>query len=281
MTTATVTTTTTSSSGTVPSGVDTSETLTAGHGDAEANAAVLALGSYPVHSAVHDGANEPTLDTEQGLVSAVGGQDVHALAFVGAEIQPIVSPGGASMMLAETSQASFSSPFTNWVTHPSAIGYRRTGLISSSSGGSSGGGSSHTVIPGVSPEFDSGMNDGADGQELERVENFYSGAEENPTSAQSAQTPRAEQQTNGMGAPGGGPSMGGIVGPSGGNEPTWTPAFNPSSGHGHYNPFAGWSFASQGRSPGPTQDSLPAAGPALPDGIGYPQGFNERFHILR
>jgi hypothetical protein len=29
----------------------------------------------------------------------------------------------------------------------------------------------------------------------------------------------------------------------------------------------------------PRQDSLPAAGPALPDGIGYPQGFNERFHI--
>jgi hypothetical protein len=28
------------------------------------------------------------------------------------------------------------------------------------------------------------------------------------------------------------------------------------------------------------EDSLPAAGPAPPDGIGYPQGFNERFHIL-
>jgi hypothetical protein len=33
--------------------------------------------------------------------------------------------------------------------------------------------------------------------------------------------------------------------------------------------------------PATTQDSLPAAGPALPDGIGYPQGFDERFHILR
>jgi len=31
-------------------------------------------------------------------------------------------------------------------------------------------------------------------------------------------------------------------------------------------------YASQGRSPATTQDSLPAAGPALPDGIGYPQG---------
>jgi hypothetical protein len=31
--------------------------------------------------------------------------------------------------------------------------------------------------------------------------------------------------------------------------------------------------------PSATQDSLPAAGPALPDGIGYPQGSEERFHI--
>jgi hypothetical protein len=40
-------------------------------------------------------------------------------------------------------------------------------------------------------------------------------------------------------------------------------------------------YASQGRSPATTQDSLPAAGPALPGGIGYPQGSDERFHILR
>src|ERR1700733_2600133 len=31
--------------------------------------------------------------------------------------------------------------------------------------------------------------------------------------------------------------------------------------------------------PSPTQDSLPAAGPALPDGIGYPRGSDKRFHI--
>ena len=37
----------------------------------------------------------------------------------------------------------------------------------------------------------------------------------------------------------------------------------------------------RGGHPPTAQDSLPAAGPALPDGIGYPQGFNERFHILR
>jgi hypothetical protein len=30
----------------------------------------------------------------------------------------------------------------------------------------------------------------------------------------------------------------------------------------------------------PRKTRFPAAGPALPDGIGYPQSFNERFHIL-
>ena len=33
--------------------------------------------------------------------------------------------------------------------------------------------------------------------------------------------------------------------------------------------------------PPPRKTRFPAAGPALPDGIGYPQGFDERFHILR
>ena len=36
-------------------------------------------------------------------------------------------------------------------------------------------------------------------------------------------------------------------------------------------------YASQRKLPTPTQDSLLAAGPALPDGIGYPQGSIERF----
>ena len=39
-------------------------------------------------------------------------------------------------------------------------------------------------------------------------------------------------------------------------------------------------YASQWRSPAPTQDSLPAAGPALPDGIGYPQGSCKRFQAM-
>ena len=38
-------------------------------------------------------------------------------------------------------------------------------------------------------------------------------------------------------------------------------------------------YASQWKSPATAQDSLPAAGPALPDGVGCPQGSYERFHI--
>src|SRR5271157_4588287 len=37
-------------------------------------------------------------------------------------------------------------------------------------------------------------------------------------------------------------------------------------------------YASSWRLPAIMQDSLPAAGPALPGGIGYPQGSCERFH---
>src|SRR5271165_3701469 len=39
-------------------------------------------------------------------------------------------------------------------------------------------------------------------------------------------------------------------------------------------------YASKWRLPATAQDSLPAAGPALPDGVSYPQGFDERFHIF-
>jgi hypothetical protein len=38
-------------------------------------------------------------------------------------------------------------------------------------------------------------------------------------------------------------------------------------------------YASRWKLPATAQDSLPAAGPALPDGIGYPQGSFKRFHV--
>ena len=139
--------------------------------------------------------------------------------------------------------------YGSWVTHPSTMGYRRQG---SSGGGihGTGGGS----LAAVAPEFDSGMNAGTSGDELGRVSNFYDGAEENPTAAQSAPTPRGGQLASGLGLPGGatggGPSINGIIGPRNDNEPAWTAGINPYSGHGSYNrkrssfwPFGGGGLA--------------------------------------
>ncbi len=107
-----------SSSGTNP-GVDTSETLTAGDEVIEVAAGAAVAGGYAINSAVHDGTVPPPWDTEKGLDSAVGGQDVHPLTYTGVPIMPIVVAGGTSMVLGETSYASRgSNPETNWVSHP-------------------------------------------------------------------------------------------------------------------------------------------------------------------
>ncbi len=229
-----------SSTGNIPSGATVTETTTASHADTVGNSVADLLGSYEVYRAVHDGANELTLDSSKGLVSAVRGQDANAMEFVGPEVHVAQNATNTAMVVDEG--WSGASPITSWVSHPSAIGYRRQGALTIGSGSGA-----HTLtIEAVAPEFDSGMNDGTDGQELERVANFYTGAQENPTSAQSAPTPRAGQQTSGMGAPGDVLSTRGITDPSSGKEPNWTPAFNPYSGHGNYNPFAGWSWPSFG-----------------------------------
>ncbi len=194
-------------------------------------------GSYDTYHAVHDGANEPVLDSRKGLVSAVGGQDANAMEFVGPEVHVAQDATGTAMVIDEG--WSGASPITSWVSHPSAIGYRRQCALTIGSGSGA-----HTLtIEAVAPEFDSGMNDGTDGQELERVANFYTGAKR-------TRPRRSRRRRRGPGsrragwAPGGSPSMGGITDPSSGKEPTWTPAFNPYSGHGNYNPFAGWAWPS-------------------------------------
>ena len=245
--------------------VDVTEVLTAGAVITRVEVGAAHAGTYPSLSAVHDGTKSPSWDTAQGLDSALGGQDVHPLESVGAEIMPMESADGTSMILGETSDASRggSSDETNWVSHPSAIGYRRAGGYSASCG-------SHVTISEVMPEFDSGMNEGSTGEEMERITDFYTGAEENPTVAQSAPTPRNEQQASGMGpggspsglgsggSPSGGPSMDGIVGPSNGNEPTWRAGANPFSGHGFYSPFGDWMWPS----------FWPFGGGGIPDATG-------------
>jgi hypothetical protein len=165
------------------------ETMGAGHADTAGNSTADNVGTFPSDGAVHDGTTQPILDTSQGQDSALGGQDAHPLEFAGSEIQPTVS--GSAVILQEPSEGSTHGP-TNWVSHPSAIGYRRQGTPSGSSGGAS------ASMAAVTPEMDSGMSDGTTGQELARIGSFYTGAEENPTSAQSAPTPRAEQDVTSL-----------------------------------------------------------------------------------
>jgi hypothetical protein len=168
-------------------------------------------------------------------VSAVGGQDMHAMQFVGSEIQPTVS--GSSVVLGDGPGGVFT-----WASHPSAIGYRRAGGYHAD--GSYG--SYITIVP-VAPEFDSGMNIGTDGEEMERLVDFSQGAEENPTVAQSQPISRAQQQVSGIA------EGAGMPGSSPGQGPVYTPFYNPETGHGHYNPFVGWLFGGGGGGAGDPQ----------------------------
>ena len=76
-----VTTSSASESGSM-GGVSLSETMDAGHGDT-ADGQLSGLPGFPDEAgppggAVHDATTQPALDTSQSLVSACGGQDVHA-----------------------------------------------------------------------------------------------------------------------------------------------------------------------------------------------------------
>ena len=97
--------------------------------------------------AVHDGANEPTLDSSQSVVSALGGQDANAMEFVGPEVH--AAPNAANNALVIDEGWSGASPITPWVSHPAAIGYRRQGAMSISSGS----GSHIKTIAAVAPEL--------------------------------------------------------------------------------------------------------------------------------
>lgn len=70
-------------SGTQP-GIGTTEVLTMGDEVLEVASGAAVAGSYPFNSAVHDGTAPPPWDVEQGLDSAIGGQDVHPLMYTGA-----------------------------------------------------------------------------------------------------------------------------------------------------------------------------------------------------
>ncbi len=157
-------------------------------------------GSAPANRAEHLGTTPNNLERSGGLASGLGGFAVHSLLFAGPEVMAEVSSGGNSLVLQEV--YSSSSP-TNWVSHPTGIGYRRPAPANGGLPANSGN----------APITDSGTTDGSNDQELARLTNFDTGGNENPTATQTAPTSRAEQQggvatATGTGPPGEGPDGG-------------------------------------------------------------------------
>ena len=107
-------------------------------------------------------------------------------------------PGADSVVLTEQWGAG-ESPVA-WVAHPSAsgIGYRRPSAGVASSGSTA----AIPASPGNQPVMDSGTSDASDADELNRVENYDTGGNQNPNVTQSAPISRAVQQAAGMDGPG-------------------------------------------------------------------------------
>jgi len=84
---------------------------------------------------VHDGSTAQNLNMVNGLFSGLWGQNAHPLQFAGPEIDP--EPDGMTFSLEESSESGSTNLPSNWASHPSGIGYRRTGIHSGAPAGSS------------------------------------------------------------------------------------------------------------------------------------------------
>src|SRR5271169_42602 len=144
------------------------------------------------------GTSPGSLNTSSGLLSALGGTALHAVSFTGPEIKPAQNPSGTGIWLEESFQ--YGSQPTNWISHPSGIGYRRSspGIVTWTGSGSASSSSTGPPFAGNAPTMDSGMSDGGGGEELNRLLNFLGGGNENPSSTQPGPTPRAEQGVMGF-----------------------------------------------------------------------------------
>jgi hypothetical protein len=149
---------------------------------------------------------------------------------------------GASVRSEESNQ--YGQTPTNWVSHPSGIGYRRSspGITTWSGSGSGSTSSTGAAIPGNPVTMDTGMSDGGNQDEINRLNNFITGGNENPTAMQQGPIGRAEQTAMPM-VPSGSPSpvgfgettgrdvIGDVMNEQGGG--TWTiygnPLYHPSS----------------------------------------------------
>ena len=145
------------------------------------------VGDGAYGSAEHLGTTPNGVDNESGLLSALGGVAMHPIAFAGAEILPAIDSAENGVWLEENNQ--YGQTPTNWISHPSGIGYRRAAPgVASSSG--------HAAIPpssGNQPTMDSGLADGDNDEEVNRLENFDTGGNDNTTSPQAGPTSRADQ----------------------------------------------------------------------------------------
>ncbi len=143
--------------------------------------------------AEHLGTSPASLDTSSGLMSALGGMGVHAMSFAGPDILPEANPGGTEVWLEESNEVG-QTP-TNWVSHPSGIGYRRSspGIITTTGSGSSASTSQGPPLPGNAPSMDTGLSDGGTSAELNRLNNFISGGNQNPTAMQPGPISRTQQ----------------------------------------------------------------------------------------
>jgi hypothetical protein len=101
------------------------------------------------------------------------------------------------MWLEESNQ--YGQTPTNWVSHPSGIGYRRSspGITTWSGSGSGSTSSTGAAIPGNPVTMDTGMSDGGNQDEINRLNNFITGGNENPTAMQPGPISRGEQEGGG------------------------------------------------------------------------------------
>ena len=221
-----------------PQGVNFTETNCLGWGLSAAEHVAEQIGAYPADLAVHDAVTPQNLTTTDGLLYGLGGQNAHPLQFAGPEIEPTPTTTGATFWLEESSESGSTNQPSNWVSHPSGIGYRRVAAPNGGSSGSSSGSSSQSS-PATPPLMDSGTANGSNSDEAARLANFDAGGNENPTGPQPAPTPRAQQVAGGGGAMGadisglgGDPILGPVFNePPGG--PIWTPYRNPLYGGGN------------------------------------------------
>ncbi len=198
--TATLTSTNTATTTGSNDGANYTEFDFAGEGDSAGEQVATQVGTSPTASAEHMGTSPDSLDTGTGLLSAMGGADLHAMSFTGTEIKPAANPSGNGVWLEESFE--YGSQPTNWQSHPSGIGYRRNspGITTTTGAGSSASTTTGPPFAGNAPTMDSGLSDGGGGEELTRLSNFVGGGNENTTSTQPGPTPRATQLLNRTGA---------------------------------------------------------------------------------